>query len=462
MKIDYTPPKSLEPLFRSTKFWNIVVGPVGSAKTTACIFRLLMAAARQAPGKGGIRRTRFVISRTTFQQLKMTVLRDIEYWLGPLIRWRPSDSMILIDQPPIYSEWYLVPLETTLDQRRLLSLQLSGAWFNEGREIPGELIYAAAGRIPRYPPATEEGVTWPFILIDSNPGEIGGDLYKMCERARNAHDMLYIHQGSGVGPDADWKHFLPDGYYERLMEHASPDWIDVHVHGRWGRDRSGAGVFTRTYEPDVHERTGLEVDQTRPLVIGLDPGRQPGAVLTQVQRDGTLYVLREAHAENCDLRTFLTTYVKPWTSLAPLVNAVIVMDPAGRAKVSTANESPFTVARQLGFDVVLAETNDIGVRIAAVDRLLVMRGARGAPMIVVDAAQCRVLSEGLRGAYRFRVKKDGATFDEKPLKIHPTSDVIDALQYVAMTIGGRKLDRFDRPATFYEPPAPALDLTGWV
>jgi hypothetical protein len=465
-RIDYRPPKSLERLFKNDKFWNIIIGPVGSAKTTACIFKLFQNAATQTPSKDGIRRTRFVISRTTYAQLKTTVLLDVQYWLRPVIRWRPSDSLILIDQPPIYSEWFFIPLESPDDQRRLLSMQLSGAWFNEAREVPMELIWSAAGRIPRYPPATEEGVRAPIVLMDSNPGRIGSDLYEFCQRILRGEvdNALYIHQPSGLSPEADWRRFLAPDYYERLAASNPPRWVDVFVHGRWGLDESGEGVYARSFDPDVHVADAVAPIPGAPVVIGIDPGRQPGAVLTQIDDTGTLLVLREAHASNLPLRIFLAEHVRPWLRLVMGCPVLLVMDPAGRNRASTRDESPYSVAKEMGFDVVLSATNDVDTRVRALDRLLVLRGERGRAMIRLDRKHCPTLIDGMLGAYRYQKKKDNVTLDPRPLKTHPVSDVVDALQYVAMFISGHGVDRVrDRAArtaggqTFET----GVDLTGW-
>ncbi|MCL5460110.1 hypothetical protein M3M33_15845, partial [Loigolactobacillus coryniformis] len=48
-------------------------------------------------------------------------------------------------------------LDNPDDQSRLLSLELTGGWVNEAREIPGEIITALRSRLGRYPSANEGG-----------------------------------------------------------------------------------------------------------------------------------------------------------------------------------------------------------------------------------------------------------------------------------------------------------------
>ena len=82
----------------SKDFYQFTVGPLGSTKTTNYIMKMLSIAANQTPGHDGLRRTRFAISRQTLQQIKTTVLKDIEYWLAPIIKYKVSDSVIQIRQ----------------------------------------------------------------------------------------------------------------------------------------------------------------------------------------------------------------------------------------------------------------------------------------------------------------------------------------------------------------------------
>lgn len=58
---------------------SCIVGPVGSAKSTASCLRLARHALQQAPGPDGIARTRWAIVRNTKRQLWDTTLKT---WLG--------------------------------------------------------------------------------------------------------------------------------------------------------------------------------------------------------------------------------------------------------------------------------------------------------------------------------------------------------------------------------------------
>ena len=77
---NYTPPPSLIPFFTSEKFISLIVGPVGSGKTSAAILKIAYHASRMAPCKDGIRRSRCVWIRNTRQQLADTSIPDFLKW----------------------------------------------------------------------------------------------------------------------------------------------------------------------------------------------------------------------------------------------------------------------------------------------------------------------------------------------------------------------------------------------
>jgi ABC-type ATPase involved in cell division len=70
--IIYTPPSTLREFIKDYKpgelFYDWVIGPVGSGKTTAIFMKLVTMAQLQKPGPDGIKRTRAVIVRNTLPQ----------------------------------------------------------------------------------------------------------------------------------------------------------------------------------------------------------------------------------------------------------------------------------------------------------------------------------------------------------------------------------------------------------
>ena len=80
-EINFEVIKSLDEFFYSEKFISLAVGPVGSTKTTAGIMKILHHAARMAPCKDGIRRSRAIWVRNTREQLRDTSIPDFLKWI---------------------------------------------------------------------------------------------------------------------------------------------------------------------------------------------------------------------------------------------------------------------------------------------------------------------------------------------------------------------------------------------
>src|SRR5512138_2309938 len=84
MSIEYTAPPTVAQFMKSDAFGRIIAGPVGSGKTTGAVLECLRRSIQQAPGQDLLRHTRFAIVRQTLKQLKDTVLKDCQTWLGGL------------------------------------------------------------------------------------------------------------------------------------------------------------------------------------------------------------------------------------------------------------------------------------------------------------------------------------------------------------------------------------------
>lgn len=202
----------------SGAFVRVLMGPVGSGKTTAIIMEVLRRAIEQAPGPDGMRRTRWAVVRTTLSQLKMTILLDMLSWFRQIAEYKVSEQLLTLRFNDVVAEVYFIPLEDEEDQKRLLSMQLTGAVINECTELSVDLVSAIAGRCGRYPSKANGGPSWFGIVADCNAPVEGSDWWKMFEQER-PHDWMLFKQPSGLSPYAENLENLPDGYYDRLALH---------------------------------------------------------------------------------------------------------------------------------------------------------------------------------------------------------------------------------------------------
>jgi hypothetical protein len=463
MSINYVAPPTCAEFMKSAAFVRVLMGPVGSGKTTSCIVEILRRAIEQAPGPDGIRRTRWAIVRTTLSQLKMSVLLDLLAWFRQIATYKVTDQLVTLEFNDVCCEIYLIPLEEEEDQKRLLSMQLTAAMINEAIELSVDLVSAIAGRCGRFPSQADGGPTWHGIIADTNAPIEGSDWWKMFEEDRPA-DWQLFRQPSGLSPEAENLENLPAGYYQRLALNPNADWRRRYIECQYGEDPSGTAVFRESYRRSFHTVEGLLPVAGRPLIIGQDFGRNPCSLICQLDYRGRLLVLEEVLAEDVGLETHVTRALKPalFSKTYQGLSFAAVGDPSGVAKGNMLEEDSFDVLRRLGIPAFPAPTNSIDPRLAAVEQLLYQQ-RDGAAALTIDREKCPSLVRALAGAYRFGKTKTGQT---KPLpdKKHPWSDVADCLQYVALTANSGLVERISRrikPRQAKRPPS-RVSAAGWT
>lgn len=436
---DYIPPKTIRQFMLSDKLARFVTGPLGSGKSLGCIMEMTRRMREQAPDNDGNRLTRWAVVRNTLQQIRDTCLKDILQWLGPIAQLRVSDNAILfniplIDNTTIKSEWLLRPIDTEQDLQRLLSLQLTGAWCSEFRELPYKVVAGVLGRVGRYPRGNGASPTWEGLIAESNPFSEGSEWFENLV-TKLPSEWAYFRQPGGLSADAENRANLPKNYYERLMEGHDEEWIRVHVHAEFGDDLSGQPVFKSSFNPDIHvSGTALEINRMRPLIIMQDLGRTPTCLIGQLDVFGRLLVLAECLSQDRNLHQFVAEVLLPVLNTERFTGCprFAVYDPQGFHKTQFNDENATDIFAKYGIASYPASTNDIDPRLRAVEGFLVsLRG--GKPALIIDGRGCPNLAAALRFHYKYKRKKDGE-IEDKPEKKHPWSDLADALQYGCLAV----------------------------
>ena len=452
MQVDYTAPKTVADFMLSDAFIRLIAGPVGSGKTTGVIMELLRRSCEQWPSPDGIRYTRWAICRQTLSQLKNTVLKDIARWFSGLARWKVSDSTIYFEFLDVKSEWLLLPLETPEDQRRLLSMNLTGIWISECIEIDYDLVGPISARCGRYPSPADGGAKWYGITADTNmPTE--GTPWQMA-MADPPADMQVFIQPSGLAANAENLEYLlqtPDTlvldpadprrraqgriYYERLARNQNEAWVTRYVKAEYGPDPSGAAVYAGAFRSAFHVTENIEPLKGTPLFVGQDFGRDPWGVIIQLDHRGRILVLEEIPAEDTGLINHCRTTLRP-RLLQPRyqgLSIVIVGDPAGSIRSQYDELTAFDVLKREGFTAMPALTNDPDTRIRSVEGYLLQQ-RDGGPAIIFDRSRCPKLIQAMNGMYRYS-KTSLDVSRPKPDK-NEWSHVSDALQYACLATGG--------------------------
>jgi hypothetical protein len=463
--INYNAAPTISRFMQDTRDVRLLMGPYGSGKTTGCIMELIRRATMEHPNAHGLRQTRFVVVRNTAQQLRQTVLEDIRKWLQPAFGYKVTDSTLqfdfsLSDGTRVKSDWLMIPLDKPEDQQRLLSLNITGAWISEFREVPIAIVQAVLGRCGRFVPLGVQMNSWSGLIAESNPPDEDSEWYNAME-IETPPDWAVFKQPGGLEPNAENRQFLKPDYYEKLARNNTPDWVNIHVHGKYGKSLSGEAVFRSSFRPDFHVTYNmLKAIPNLPLMVAQDFGRTPASLITQMDVRGRLLVMKELTGIDMGIEQFSVTQSRPcllneFTGLS----SFIIGDPAGKQKSQSNEDSPFDVLRRLGFNTYAAPTNDLDPRIRAVEQML-MRQVDGGPALLIDGGRCPQLVKTMKSMYKYKRKKAG-DLEDQPVKDHPWSDLADCLQYACLGATGSYTARVmsdSRPRTR----RPQPNAAGWT
>lgn len=439
MNLNYTPPTSVRGFLTSEKFISLIVGPVGSTKTTAGIMKIVYHAKQMAKCRDGVRRSRAIWVRNTREQLRDTSIPDVLRWFpdGQAGAYLKSEYKFILKFDDVECEILFRGLDDSNDVRRLLSLQASFGILDEFREINPDIFNALQGRLGRYPSkldnnvgcVTDDGRSNAHIWGMTNPPDM--DTFWEQYLSEPPANAECVFQPSGLSQEADWIEFLPDGYYENLAEGKSEDWVDVYINAKFGKSLSGQPVF-RAFDRDMHvadKALNYIKLSTNPLVIGMDFGLTPACTISQIDPMGRFLTYACLTSDGMGTLRFCREKLKPLlANRFPGMPVLVIGDPAGQQRAQTDERSVFDILKSEGFRVVAAKTNSVVARLSAVDKLLT-RVVDGKPAMLIDP-ECRDLINALRGGYRYKVKSSGDV-EDKPEK-NRYSHIADAFQYACL------------------------------
>lgn len=450
--VDFEPPDSVAGFLYSEAFISLIVGPVGSTKTSAGIMKIAYHAARMAPCRDGIRRSRAVWVRNTRQMLVDTSIPDFLKWFpdgvaGTLAK---SDMKFTLRFGDVECEVLFRGLDDSNDVRRLLSLQASFAILDEFREIHPDIYETLQGRLGRYPDkmlvpprpewgTDEKGIPIGGCVMDdgkpnkhlwgmTNPPDM--DTFWETLLTEPPKNVEAYFQPSGLSPEADWLKHLPNDYYENLAEGKSQEWVDVYIHAQFGKSLSGEPVF-RSFSTEAHVAKNALNVLPGTVIMGVDAGLSPAAVFGQLDYQSRLVVHDALISESMGALRFIREKIKPLIANKYAGRPVlVVIDPAAFQRVQTDERTVADIFKAEGFKVIAARTNTIAARIAAVENYLT-RTVDGKPALVVNPEGCGPLVMAMRSKYRYKIDTKGKK-DDSPEKSHPWSDVADAMQYLCL------------------------------
>ena len=462
------PGPTVKTFMKDDSFFRGLRGPVGSGKSVSCCIEILRRALAQEPNAEGIRKSRWAVIRNTNPQLKTTTMKTWLDWFpeeewGKFIYSVPFTHMI--KKGDIELEVIFLALDRPEDVKKLLSLELTGVWINEAREIPKSIVDACTMRVGRYPSMRDGGPSWYGVIADTNAPDtehwwpiLAGETVLPDYLTKQEAKMLikpdnwtFFNQPPAMneimGKDdivdryesndkAENATNLTPNYYRNIIRGKTKSWIDVYVLNKLGLIEDGKPVYD-SFRHDVHvARSDCLVAEKLPIYMGIDFGLTPACVFAQRIR-GRWVILDELVAEDMGIVRY-SDLLKQQMALYMPREFYIFGDPAGDHRVQTDEATPFQILRSKGINARPAPSNDVLIRLEAVNATLT-RMTDGESGLLIDP-KCINLIKGFSGGYHYkRIQTSGERYDEKPNK-NRFSHIHDALQYLLLGAGeGRKL-----------------------
>ena len=459
---------TIKQFMKDQSFFRGLRGPVGSGKSVSCCIEILRRALEQKVGEDGKRKSRWAVIRNTNPQLKTTTIKT---WLD----WFPEDEWGKFAWSVPYThhikkgeldlEVIFLALDRPEDVKKLLSLELTGVWINEAREIPKSIIDATTMRVGRYPSMRDGGPSWYGVIADTNPPDtdhwwsiLAGESVmpdyitkqeaKMLVKPDNwifynqPPAMLEIKDKEGHldryedNKDRENGKNLTHAYYSNIIRGKTKSWIDVYVLNKLGQIEDGKPVY-EMFRRDVHvAKSDVAIMKDTSIYVGIDFGLTPACVFGQRVR-GRWLIIDELVAEDMGILRFSDLMKQKMAEYLPR-NFVIFGDPAGDHRAQTDESTPFQILRGRGITARPAPSNDVMLRLESVNVTL-SRMVDGESGILIDP-KCINIIKGFDGGYNYRrMQVSGERYEDKPNK-NRFSHIHDALQYMLLGAGeGRKL-----------------------
>lgn len=475
VEIRYAPSVTGRELHKSPAKTRLIMGPVGSGKSTACINELLMLAMLQYPDKWGKRTSRWLIVRETYPQLRNTVFESFKIWLkhnAKTVRYTESAPMRirwtdkLKDGTEMNAEFVFIAVAKPEDYENIKSFEITGAFINESGALDFDIVSAVNSRIGRFPPPVDavdpsDPIRQTALLLDSNPPDEDSWMAGIFKTVPKGWQVW--RQPPAILPDPEsesgWKlnpagenfdniGVGPTEYYLDKVGAMTREQIRVLFEGKFGVTSHGKAVYRRQWNDDMHVANHkLKAIPGNKLYFGWDFGKGGEAfTVAQKTKAGQLRVLANLNADNIGLHDFAKNIVRPYLEKYypkdkwPQKLIASVGDPSGIGVSGLSKDSLnyFDVLNN-GKDGIFndwfttrpAKSNHIELRLNAV-RFFLTENNGGNPAFMLNR-ECGKLRRGFNAGYAYkRVQVSGeARYKDKPDK-NDFSHPHDTVQYIAL------------------------------
>lgn len=440
-------------------FWDrselsVIQGPIGSGTSTASCHKIWAIACEQEPDHDGVRRTRWLVVRRNYRELRKTTVKTWRMWF-PANPWgemtlsepmthhlnmpHPSRDGTVVDAEVIF---VAIPDEETAEEVAA-SFEITGFFVNEGQFVPKGVIDELLSRCGRYPSMMGgPGATWFGGFIDLNAPTEGHWIPYMRGDVPLPADWSAEQKAEYETPTTDggkeaWSFFVqPPGLVERKVDgkivyQPNPqaenqkwlkktyidqirgkrkEWIDRRVMNKVGLYIDGKAVYPDFSEYEhVAARDIAAVPGAR-IMVGLDFGREPSAVFGQCINERWT-VLSELPGDNESAEKFAPRVKRHLAQKYPGFEVEFWGDPRGADRGQNVETTAYDIFLAHGMRVMPATTdNNPEMRRSAVGAVLNRRNA-----LQVSPA-CMTLKVGLAGGYHYPKIKGTGMYSERPRK----------------------------------------------
>ena len=459
---------------RSRAFVQIIIGPVGSAKTMTALRKLRRIGMQQRGRRdaNGVlwRKARVGVIRETYPNLEKNTLPSwfrIHAQSDGSFTWKAPFThrlrLILATDPVTGKAIDVCEFEIEFRaigdrsvEETCRGWEVVAVMIDEADLQPAELLAYLSGRVGRFSDLDPGLVVDPTILLSLNAPYIDNWIYPLAYEnefsdvldpelaaALDGRPLIEVFlQPGGRDPHAENLHNLQKGYYtiQAALNKHRPDYVARMLDNKPVPMQHGQPVNPQ-FDFGRHVRA-LEFDPRRLLVIGFDQGLNCAAVASQRTIEGGFRALREAVA-----------FLEPGRTLkkigaaagGQMVRAMLnehffdvdpdrirfVGDPAAwRARDRDDNDFNWIEAfsKALGHRVYKAKTNKEGLRHEAVWKAMAEHDGYAAD------PSCKHLIRGHLGGYRYQDAEMKAGEMRGHLVVANTifTHVCDAEQYAAV------------------------------
>ncbi|MFV1626849.1 hypothetical protein VWY34_14210 [Phaeobacter sp. JH20_02] len=471
-------------------FWNRdrfcnVQGPIGSGTSTASCHKIWALACEQEPDYDNVRRTRWIITRETYKELRETTVKTWLDWFpediwGQFIRSEPMNHHLRRDHPSndgtkVDCEVIFLAIpDADVAEQVCASYEITGFFKNEGQFTEKEVIDELLSRCGRYPSMKNgAGATWFGGWMDMNapveghwvpymrgdiplPPEMTEDEARAYEKPENWSFLVQppgllekMVEGKPVyepNPLAENQRWLRETYMEKIQG-KKKSWIDRRVLNKVGLHLHGKAVYPTFSEVDhVHDRDHEPVPGL-PIIVGLDGGRDPAAAFLQ-NVNGCWRVLSELIGDNESAALFAPRVRRHLSQKYPGMGAEFWGDPRMLDRTQASEITAGDVFFNLGMEILPSTSdNDPDTRRSTVESVLDRRNG-----FLVNKS-CLMVKRALAGGYHYaKIKGVAGMYSPRPVK-NGYSHIAEAVEN-ALIGGGEGFALIQNPTREKPRPSP--------